>query len=273
MGNFNLMENLIKKEYEFLSSLSVKEYILFKKWEEINSNPITSTERSLINQLKDDPFYFSDPYDYLNIEPIVIPIKTSSDKDLWKVIRKFHCSLVWSQNPGRCRKYIIKDRNSLKPLGIISLASDFTGIGGRNEHIGWNHDQIMNNGMLRYTANGSSIVPLQPFGYNCLGGKLIALLVLSDPVINDWNEHYPEPLVGITTTSLYGGFSQYNSLPYWKKVKSSSGAIELELSNKTMNLLKEEFGFTGPRAKKYCLQEIKKRYNIKVVNNAPRGVY
>jgi hypothetical protein len=42
----------------------------------------------------------------------------------------------------------------------------------------------MKQGMLKYTAVGSSIVPLQPFGYNFVGGKLIALLTISEPVIN-----------------------------------------------------------------------------------------
>lgn len=275
--NDKLIE-IIKKDYDFLSSLPVKDYILYRKWYEINSTPITDAEKQIIYQLKKSTFLPDDPYDYLKIEPRVIPVITKEQILLWTTIRKFHCSLVWNQNPGRHQKYIIQDKKTLNYLGVISLGSDFTGIGGRNEYIGWTKDQIMNQGMLNYTACGTSIVPLQPFGYNAVGGKLIALLTCSNDVIDFWNNKYKEPLVGITTTSLYGGYSQYNSLKYWKKVKSSAGQVELELSPPVLELVKkyaiENNKYTGgTRAKKHLLQLIRKDFGIKVNNNAPRGVY
>jgi hypothetical protein len=45
-----------------------------------------------------------------------------------------------------------------------------------------------------------------------LGGKLIALLCSCDVVEKAFNEKYEETLAGITTTSLYGGYSQYTRL-------------------------------------------------------------
>ena len=35
-------------------------------------------------------------------------------------------------------------------------------------------------------------------------------------------------MVGITTTSLYGSFSQYNNLKYWKKCGKSKGSVTFE---------------------------------------------
>jgi hypothetical protein len=93
--------------------------------------------------------------------------------------------------------------------------------------------------MLKHTAMGSSISPTQPLGYNYLGGKLIALMVCSNKVGNFWNSKYEEKLVGITTTSLYGGFSQYNHLKYWKKCKSSEGKIKIEPTEDIYEILKE----------------------------------
>lgn len=65
-------------------------------------------------------------------------------------------------------------------LGIISLGSDFISVGGRDNHIGWKMEDRIDNGRLKHTCMGSSIVPVQPLGYNYLGGKLISLMVCSD---------------------------------------------------------------------------------------------
>lgn len=274
----NFLIDIINNDYKFLSSLSVKDYILYKKWEEINSKPITDIEYNILNILKWNIPLFNNSHDYLNIDPVIIPVVSRMDMNIWTTIRKFQCALVWNQNPGRHQKYLIQDKHTSKYLGIISLASDFTGIGGRNKHIGWTNEQIMKKGMLKYTANGSSIVPIQPFGYNCVGGKLLSLLTISDTIVNYWNSKYPEPLVGITTTSLYGGLSQYSSLKYWKKCDSSTGNVELELSLPVMKMIteymKQEGCYVGGyRGKKLSLLFIGKEFGIKVVNNAPRGVY
>ena len=39
--------------------------------------------------------------------------------------------------------------------------------------------------MINHTCIGSTIVPIQPLGYNLVGGKLLALLCLSDTVEED----------------------------------------------------------------------------------------
>jgi len=274
----NLLIEMINDDYRFLSSLSVREYILYKKWEEINSRPITDIEHNILNILRWNIPVFDSIDDLINIDPVVIPVVNKKDMSIWTTIRRFQCALPWNKNPGRHQKYLVQDRSSSKYLGVISLGSDFTGIGGRNKYIGWNIDHIMKNGMLIYTANGSSIVPLQPFGYNCVGGKLLALLALSNTVVDFWNSKYAEPLVGITTTSLYGGLSQYSSLKHWRKCDSSTGKVELELSSNVMkfvyNYMKQEgYSVSGFRQKKAALLYIGKEFGIKVVNNAPRGVY
>ena len=77
--------------------------------------------------------------------------------------------------------------------------------------------------MINHTCIGSTIVPIQPLGYNLVGGKLLALLCLSDTVEKTWEYQYKDKLVGVTTTSLYGKtkeipLSQYDRLKYWKKM-------------------------------------------------------
>ena len=65
--------------------------------------------------------------------------------------------------------------------------------------------------------------PTQPFGFNFLGGKFISLIV--QKFVPLWNEKYKTKLIGITTTSLFGSESQYNSMKWWKQLGSSSGTV------------------------------------------------
>jgi hypothetical protein len=53
-------------------------------------------------------------------------------------------------------------------------------------------------------------------------------MLLTDVVRDKWRELYGDELVGMTTTSLYGSESMYNSIPFWKKIGSSAGKISLK---------------------------------------------
>ena len=93
--------------------------------------------------------------------------------------------------------------------------------------------------MINHTAIGSTIVPLQPLGYNYTGGKLLALLCLSDKVQETWKREYGDVMVGVTTTSLYGSFSQYQNLKYWKKRGHSAGSVSYEATKPTIQMLRK----------------------------------
>ena len=81
-------------------------------------------------------------------------------------------------------------------------------------------------------------MPLQPLGYNYVGGKLLALLCLTTDIQKMWEESYGDKLVGVTTTSLYGktkagGLSQYDNLDYWQPMGFTAGSVSFEPSRKT----------------------------------------
>ena len=69
---------------------------------------------------------------------------------------------------------------------------------------------------------GFNIVPVQPFGYNYLGGKLLALLASSNELKRQFNAKYGTDLQYFETTSLYGttkGVSMYDGLkPYIRHI-------------------------------------------------------
>jgi len=95
------------------------------------------------------------------------------------------------------------------------------------EWIGWIKYDKFDKSKLNNTAIATSIIPVQPFGFNFLGGKLIACLSTLESIRNEWEKRYKDKLVGLTTTSLYGSFSMYNSIPLWKKLGESKGGILL----------------------------------------------
>ena len=49
---------------------------------------------------------------------------------------------------------------------------------------------------------------------------------------NKWKELYKDTLVGVTTTSLYGSFSQYSGLKYWKGCGETSGTAVYDMTHK-----------------------------------------
>ena len=62
---------------------------------------------------------------------------------------------------------------------------------------------------------GFNIVPTQPFGFNYLGGKLLALLASSNLLKRQFDEKYGTDIQYFETTSLYGttkGVSMYDGL-------------------------------------------------------------
>lgn len=284
-------KKLLEENFAYLQGLSVREYTLYRKWVDIQQR----------YPVEENDFFDDDPYerllsfkkdlwipesvdDYLNLKPKMILSTDSASSLTWNILRDFCHSAVWHQSPGRLLRYYVIDEVTGKYLGFISLGSDFIGVGGRDKYIGWTTDDKLKKKKLRHTAMGSSIAAVQPFGYNYNGGKLMAMLTASETVQNDWFNRYNEKLVGVTTTSLYGGGSMYNRLVNWRKCKSTTGEIALEPSEDVYHTLKEWYkdrnidayrdAIKGSHPKTRVLGLIYKELGVKPpINNAPRGVY
>jgi hypothetical protein len=141
-------------------------------------------------------------------------------------------------NIGRNLNFVVRDKVTKKYLGVICISSDFLDLTPRDNHIGWPRELKTQGGMINHTAIGSTIVPLQPLGFNYVGGKLLALLCLADPVQELWKKLYGDVLVSVTTTSLYGrtkadGLSQYDNLDHWQKMGFTAGSVSFEPEKNT----------------------------------------
>ena len=126
-------------------------------------------------------------------------------------------SLPLESQIGRQIMMGIKEKTTNKYVGFIRVASPVLSIKPRNDFFG---ETIRATAVNRHMINGAIIVPVQPFGYNYLGGKLLALISCSHEIKNMLKEKYGDKIdtCFFETTSLYGdikGMSQYDGLkPY-----------------------------------------------------------
>jgi hypothetical protein len=119
--------------------------------------------------------------------------------------------------PGKTLKWVVKEKNTNKIVGFIRFGSPVINSKPRNEFLGRVPDLTRFN---RHVIMGFIIVPTQPFGYNYLGGKLLALMCCSHEAREKLNAKYNTDICLFETTSLYGSSkssSQYDGLkPYMR---------------------------------------------------------
>ena len=114
--------------------------------------------------------------------------------------------------PGKTLKLGVKDLKTKKWLGFIRFGSPVINCKPRNTLLGQVPDLNIFN---KTTIMGFVIVPTQPFGYNYLGGKLLAGICCSHYVREMLNKKYDMNLCMFETTSLYGNSksaSQYDGM-------------------------------------------------------------
>ena len=220
-----------------LKTMTVEEQTLYKKWQEFNADVYSMTQKASkfkrINNSIWTPKDINNKEQTINeieaLEPYVEMLEQGNAKDneTWTLVRRLIHTMEFTANPGRNLKFFVKDRVTNKLLGIICLGSDVTSLGARDNYIGWTKEDKFG-GKLKHTSIGTTICCAQPLGFNFLGGKLVASLVTSSVVRDAWKELYGQTLVGLSTTSLYGIHSMYNSIPLWKTLGSSKGRIALK---------------------------------------------
>jgi hypothetical protein len=123
-------------------------------------------------------------------------------------------SLPLESQIGRQIMLGIKETNTNTYVGFVRMASPVLTIKPRNDFFG---QTVKATAVNRHMINGAIIVPVQPFGYNYLGGKLLALIACSHEIRLMLKEKYGEKIEPcfFETTSLYGdlkGVSQYDGM-------------------------------------------------------------
>ncbi len=120
--------------------------------------------------------------------------------------------------PGKSTTWFVKESQTNTVLGMIRFGSPTINSRPRNVWLGGPLDTYNPEVMKRFNNSaimGFNIVPIQPFGYNCLGGKLLAAICCSHYVREFLNNKYDMNLCLFETTSLYGStksVSQYDGM-------------------------------------------------------------
>jgi len=136
--------------------------------------------------------------------------------------------------PGRSLRLAILEKKTKKWAGFIRLGSPVINMKPRNEMLdgvftqtpesakAFNHTAIM----------GFVIVPSQPFGFNYLGGKLLAAICCSHEIREMLNKKYDMNTCLFETTSLYGSSkssSQYDGMKPYLRFKGLTDSNFLPL--------------------------------------------
>jgi hypothetical protein len=236
--DFEIEKAKLIENMDYLMTMSVQEQTLYKKWVELQE-PTMIQAKSQIASYYDLQWK---PTDINNkeltikeiesLDPYVEIVEDAKESTKWAAVRRMIHTMDFTANPGRNVKINVKDRVSGKLLGQISLASDVTAMGVRDNYIGWSKDNKFVDGKLNNTTIASTIVCTQPLGYNFLGGKLVAMMTTTPEVREYWKSKYNNVLIAVGTTSLYGIHSQYNGIPLFKTLGESAGKISLKPDDK-----------------------------------------
>lgn len=222
----------------------------FNKILKLDTNEVYKIDKiyqlKTINFLYDDDHYKNMMFNSIDISNIEISIEqvlTKEQRDIYNWIALHVSKLRLVQNKGKSIKLLVKDSVSDKILGLLHLCSDSYSLENRDSFIGWNTE--CKKAHLNDIMNIICCVPVQPFGFNFNGGKLLAQLAFSRQVFDIYYKKYNIPLIGLTTTSINGKSIQYDRLDCLDYIGLTKGYgnthIPLELFDEAMEYLKQEY--------------------------------
>ena len=184
---------------------------------------LKANKKFIAERLPDLIGYFASGSD---IDPARIsPVLKKVSSDTWESDLFRLASLTWavpvSSGFGRRLRYLVWDEHNDKLIGVIAIGDPVFNLSVRDNLIKWNHrtrSKRLVNMMDAYVLGA-----LPP--YNALlGGKLVASLVRSRDVYNDFTRAYGDTtgiisrrkkkarLLAVTTSSSLGRSSVYNRL-------------------------------------------------------------
>ena len=220
--------------------------------------------------------------DLIKIKIKLILVNNDELIDIWNYYKTNISSLKLTETShlaGRQIYIIVEDETINKYLGIISLTSDYLNLSDRDDFIGWSKTQKIDEHKLNNIINMSTCVPLQPFGFNFNGGKLLTKLVFSEEIQNIFKEKYNQQLLGITTTSLYGKSIQYDRLKELKLIGYTKGnsvyKYPKEFVQECNKYLKDYYNISVNK-KLYTISRVLQKLELPkdefMVSN-PKGIY
>jgi hypothetical protein len=181
----------------------IDDYFRSRKIERVKNMPAGLPGMSIEDDLFQD--FDMHPED-MDFEVVEVP------GEVFNTLIEKTASFSPDENPGKTLKVVVKEKTTSTIVGFIRYGSPLINSKPRNDFLGgmpdldiFNHRAIM----------GFNIVPAQPFGFNCLGGKLLAAIACSHLAKDILDKKYGGPFCMFETTSLYGttkSVSQYDGM-------------------------------------------------------------
>lgn len=218
----------LKRCFCKFQEMDTTDLIIDCKYKEICETKENKTFENKIFNLKN--------WENFNIDPELEFCENAKQCALYNYFRKKVSSLPVTGVIGRSFRILVKDKFTNKYIGLMCMSSDVYNLGERDKFFGITKD---NKKLLNNILNLSCCVPLQPFGYNTNGGKLLASLAFSKEIFDYYLKKYNEPLLGITTTSINGKSIQYDRLECLKLVGYTKGFGSVYFPDKLYDICKE----------------------------------
>ena len=237
-------ENALWAAEEFINYFknftSIEDYLRFAKGEAVSSVGV-------LGGISDKDKFFNED---VHPEDMEFEIKNVGDRFNDDVSQEFYIKYLTATSshviehniPGRELRWLVREKNSGKIMGFIRFGSPTINSKPRNNWLGKAPDLSVFN---RHAVMGFAIVPSQPFGFNYLGGKLLALMCVSHYAREQVSKVFEKDIALFETTSLYGSTtsaSQYDGLKPFVRYKGLTDSQFTPLLHKeSFHKLHDEF--------------------------------
>ena len=211
----------------------IDDYFRARKIERVRDIPAGLPGMSI----EDDLFQEFDMHpEDMNFQVAVVPT------EVFDTLLEKTASFSPDENPGKTLKVVVKETTTNTIVGFIRYGSPLINSKPRNDYLGSVPDLDIFN---KRAIMGFNVVPAQPFGFNCLGGKLLAAICCSHATRRMLNKKYDTEFCLYETTSLYGnlkGGSMYDGCrPYLKYRGDTQSKFLLTLGEEIYPELKNWF--------------------------------
>ncbi len=193
------------------------------------------------------------------IDPELIEVRAESVESR---LFRFAC-LLWSvpvsQGYGRRLRFLVRDRQNGKLIGLFALGDPVFNLSARDNWIGWTHQARVDR--LKHVMDAYVVGSLPPYS-QLIGAKLVAALMGSQEVKSAYERKYlglqavisekesRARLALLTTTSALGRSSVYNRLsipdgPQFIRIGVTKGFGHFHLSGEIFELLRSYLAAQG----------------------------
>ena len=211
----------------FKNFSSIEDYLRFAKGEAVSS-------MATIPGISDKDVFLNEdihPQDMdFEVKFVGDRFKDSISQEMYiKYLTATSSHVIEHNIPGRELRWMVYEKNTKKIIGFIRFGSPTINSKPRNIWLGKAPDLSRFN---RHAVMGFAIVPSQPFGFNYLGGKLLALMCVSHYAREEVSKVFEKNIALFETTSLYGSTtsaSQYDGLKPFIRYKGLTDSKFLPL--------------------------------------------